>query len=418
VPRHPKKDAFRRQLLAEPFPEEWRIWLAEHMAHYRLLSSAERARLQDDARVMIAEKTWEGCDGLKVTDMMKLTVAAEAALLLLGLDHDHFNRVLSIVLFPTAFEMPAESWEERGRFALGRALDYGTVFLSWDTVLTEAGSPASGHNLVIHEFAHQLDFLDGFTNGTPALRSREQTQRWLRVMQATFQRLRRALQQGQRTFLGSYAASNSTEFFAVASEKFFSLPVELRQNHPELFDILGEYYRVDPLRWFDGKAGTELSSKPPSGKGGTVPVERQATVRAEPPESDFLDFSCPSCRGPVSFPESEAGKLEQCPNCLESMFVPEGSGRPAERIPFPIETERLVLRRFQSLDAKDLAELMSNSSTLRYRLDPDVARGCRGVDCQPKPHRLPQITRVLLFRDRGRYSGKGNRTGHILVSAQ
>src|ERR1700686_2019120 len=171
MPARGKNDAFRRQLLLEPFPEEWEVWLSKHMAHYRMLSSAERARLQDDARVMIAEKNWEGCDGLKVTDMMKLTVAAQAALLLLGLDHDHFSRVSSIVLFPTAFEMPAESWEERGGFALGRAVDYGTVFLSWETVLTEARDPACGHNMVIHEFAHQLDFLDGYTNGVPVLRN-------------------------------------------------------------------------------------------------------------------------------------------------------------------------------------------------------------------------------------------------------
>src|SRR6266446_3432390 len=103
MPAHRKKDAFRRQLLAESFPKEWETWLSANMTHYRLLSSAERARLQDDARVMIAEKTWEGCDGLKVTELMKLTVGAQAALLLMGLDHDYFSRVLSVVLFPTAF---------------------------------------------------------------------------------------------------------------------------------------------------------------------------------------------------------------------------------------------------------------------------------------------------------------------------
>ncbi len=366
MPAHGKKDAFRRQLLAESFPKEWETWLSANMTHYRLLSSAERARLQDDARVMIAEKTWEGCDGLKVTELMKLTVAAEAALLLMGLDHDYFSRVLSVVLFPTAFEMPAESWEERGSYALGRAVDYGTVFLSWETVLTEARNPASGHNLVIHEFAHQLDFLDGYTNGAPALRTRDQTQRWQRVMQGTFQRLRRALQQGRRTFLGSYAATNPTEFFSVSSEKFFSVPGELRQNHPELFDVLAEYYRVDPLRWFEGNRGTELSSALPSGTGGTVRVEPKTTTPGEALESDFIDFSCPYCSNPVSFPKPEAGKLRQCPNCLESMIVPDSSGRPAERIPFPIRTDRLVLRRFQTLDAKELAELMSDSTTLRY----------------------------------------------------
>ena len=167
MPTHRKTDTFRRQLLTESFPKEWETWLSANRTHYHLLRNAERARLQDDARVMIAEKTWEGCDGLKVTELMKLTVAAQAALLLMGLDHDYFSRVLSVVLFPTAFEMPAESWEERGSFALGRAVDYGTVFLSWETVLTEARNPASGHNLVIQEFAHQLDFLDGYTNGAP-----------------------------------------------------------------------------------------------------------------------------------------------------------------------------------------------------------------------------------------------------------
>src|SRR5262249_32696904 len=114
MPVHGRKDRFLSELLAQPFPGEWESWLLANMAHFRLLSDAERSRLRDDARVLIAEKRWEGCDGLKVTEMMKLTVAAQAALLLLGLEHDHFSRVLSIVLFPSAFELPAESPEERG----------------------------------------------------------------------------------------------------------------------------------------------------------------------------------------------------------------------------------------------------------------------------------------------------------------
>jgi Mlc titration factor MtfA (ptsG expression regulator)/RimJ/RimL family protein N-acetyltransferase len=359
-------DAFRRDLLTEPFPKEWEAWLSANMAHYRLLSASERAHLHDDARVLIAEKSWEGCDGLKVTDMMKLTVSAEAALLLLGLEHDYFSRVRSIVLFPTAFEMPAESWEERGRTALGRALNYGTVFLSWETVLAEAREPATGHNLVIHEFTHQLDFLDGYTNGAPVLRSREQTKRWQRVMNGAFQRLRRELQMGHKTFLGSYAATNPTEFFSVSSEKFFSLPGQLRHSHPELFAILAEYYQVDPLRWFEGKAEADLT--PPPAWRAKEPTGQldQAAPSTQAPESDFIDFTCPYCRNPVSFPQPDAGTLKQCPNCLESMIVPGSSGSPAERIPFPIQTERLVLRHLKTLDAKELADLMSNPDTLRY----------------------------------------------------
>ncbi len=361
-----KKDAFIRELLAQPFPAEWESWLSGNMAHYRLLSDAERARLRDDTRVLIATKSWEGCDGLKVTEMMKLTVAAQAALLVLGLEHDHFSRVMSVVLFPTAFELPAESWEERGSIALGRAVDYGTVFLSWETVLTEARDPTLGHNLVIHEFAHQLDFLDGYTNGVPPLRSPELTQRWQQVMHGAFNRLRRDLQKGRKTFLGSYAATNPTEFFSVVSEKFFSLPGQLRQCHLDLFEVLAQYYRVDPLRWFEQKAAAPQPPVIPSATEVKAGGEAQARAPAAAPEPDFIDFKCPYCQNPVSFPKAEAGTLKQCPNCLDSMIVPDRAGGPAERIAFPIRTERLVLRRFQILDAKDLADLMSDPDTLRY----------------------------------------------------
>jgi MtfA peptidase len=382
MPPRAKKDAFLRDLLAKPFPEEWETWLLANMTHYRLLSDKERACLHDDTRALFAEKSWEGCDRLKVTDIMKLTVAAQAALLLLGLEHDHFSRVLSIVLFPTEFELPAESWEENGRVVTGSAVDYGTVFLSWETVLTEGRDPLAGHNLVIHEFAHQLDFLDGYTNGVPPLRNLQQTERWQQVMHATFNRLRRDLQKGRRTFLGSYAATNPTEFFSVASEKFFTLPHQLREFHRELFEVLSEYYRVDPLRWFEGFCSSERSKAKEAvesvSSSPSVPLEEMTVpsteiaekVRAKDSETvielDFIDFKCPYCKSPISFPKTDAGTLKQCHNCLDSMIVPDHTGDAAQRIPFPIRTERLVLRRFETLDAKDLADLMANPDTLRY----------------------------------------------------
>jgi Mlc titration factor MtfA (ptsG expression regulator)/RimJ/RimL family protein N-acetyltransferase len=361
-----KLNASRRELLSQSFPTAWEAWLSANMFHYRLLNDPERARLHDDTRVLVAEKTWEGCDGLKVTEMMKLTVAAQASLLLLGIEHDYFSRAFSIVLFPADFELPAESWQKRGRVIAGRAVDYGSVFLSWERVLAEARDPATGHNLVIHEFAHQLDFLDGYTNGTPPLRSREQTQLWQRVMQENFERLRRDVQMGARTFLGSYAATRPTEFFSVVSERFFTQPEQLRQCHPELFEVLAEYYQVTPLIWFERQGAPEpaplLSPIPDESAGDQV----EAVSAPQPFESDFVDFGCPYCNGPVSFPTAAAGTLKQCPNCLESMIVPDAAGQPAHRIPFPIRTERLVLRQFQTLDAKDLADLMSNPDTLRY----------------------------------------------------
>jgi len=359
----PRLGALRRQLLAESFPEEWEAWLASHVAHYSLLNSGEKARLRDAARIMIAEKSWQGCDGLKVTDLMKLTIAAQAALLLLGLDHDYFSHVLSVALFPSRFETPAEYGQERGGSALGRAVDYGTVFLSWDTALTEARDPSNGHNLVIHEFAHQLDFLDGYTNGTPVLRGREQTQQWQQVMQGAFQRLRRSLQLGQKTFLGSYAATNLAEFFSVASERFFCCPAGLRQNHPELFDVLATYYGVNPSLWFEAKR-TGIPPPIPSS------AEVKVTTRPQRPlgpfqESDFIDLACAYCGQPASFLNSDVGKLKQCPHCVQSMLIPE-RGQAVQRIPFPIRTGRLMLRRLQSADAGDLANFLSDSALLRY----------------------------------------------------
>jgi RimJ/RimL family protein N-acetyltransferase len=174
------------------------------------------------------------------------------------------------------------------------------------------------------------------------------------------------LQTGPKPFLGDYAATNPTEFFSVASEKFFSLPQQLRQAHPDLFEVLAEYYRVDPLMWFEGKPGADLVGAPSSVAKGPATDEAEATAALELSESSFTDFNCPYCQTLLSFPKTEAGTLRQCPNCLDSMIVPNRAGTPAERIIFPIRTERLVLRRFQTLDAKDLADLLSNPDILRY----------------------------------------------------
>lgn len=247
------RQARRKSLLAEPWPEAWESWLTQNYIHYPLLTEAQRARLRENSRIIIAEKTWEGCDGLKVTEIMKVTIAAQAALLLLGLEHDYFSRVLSIVLFPTDFEFPAESEEVRGEIISGQAVDYGSVYLSWDRVLGEGREPSGGRNVVIHEFAHQLDFLDGYTNGTPPLRTAELTRRWHKAMNTSFLQLRRELGESRNPFLGDYASTNPTEFFSVLSEKFFLVPAALQHYHPALYEVLAEYYRVDPVQWFPAK---------------------------------------------------------------------------------------------------------------------------------------------------------------------
>jgi Mlc titration factor MtfA (ptsG expression regulator) len=134
--------------------------------------------------------------------------------------------------------------------AVGQAVYRGPVILAWDAVLAEGRDPSLGNNVVIHEFAHQLDFLDGYINGTPELVREDLGQRWQDVMTSEYARLVRAVRKGLDTFLGDHAARNETEFFAVASERFFTLPERLRNYHRALYDVLADYYGVDPIKWF------------------------------------------------------------------------------------------------------------------------------------------------------------------------
>ena len=246
----------RRKLLAEPFPIRWEPFLRTNVWHYNHLADDEQARLRDITRILIAEKIWEGAAGLYVTEEMKVTIAAQAGLLLLGLDHDYYRRVESIVVHPTKFRSPQreDNWEddELSEYeADGMAVYRGPVLLSWQDVLPEGRDPDEGFNVVIHEFAHQLDYLDNAINGTPPLGDRELEARWKYVMTIAFEDHRRAIQKGEtQTFFSEQAADDETEFFADASEAFYCRPHDMRHDYPEVYRLLAAYYRVDPARWF------------------------------------------------------------------------------------------------------------------------------------------------------------------------
>lgn len=235
----------RRRLLAKPFPGDWNRYLHDNVLHFRRMSERERESLRIGVRILVAEKYWEGCGGLAMTDEMKVTIAGQASLMLLGIEHDFFGAVQTILVYPTHFSIPGE----HGQFA-GQSHHRGPIILSWDRVLEEGRDPKSADNLVIHEFAHQLDEMDGFINGTPHLANRELAERWHTAMNQEFERLQSDVERGVSTFLGDYAATDDTEFFSVASERFFMQPEKLRQFHRQLFDLLADFYRVDPLGWF------------------------------------------------------------------------------------------------------------------------------------------------------------------------
>jgi Mlc titration factor MtfA (ptsG expression regulator) len=252
----------RRRILAKPFPPAWLEVLNQNVPLYGLLAEAEQATLRDDLRIFAAEKNWEGCGGLVLTDEMRVTIAAHACLLLLGIDHDSFERVYTILVYPSGFRSP-EGWQGPDGVVhtdvglLGEAWLRGPVILAWDDVLAGARNARDGRNVVLHEFAHQVDYLDGVADGTPPLRSREQYRRWHDVMTAEYTRLAEESEHGRPQVLDAYGATNPAEFFAVATECFFEKPLQMKHRHPQLYDVLREYYCQDTARRVAPEPGEE-----------------------------------------------------------------------------------------------------------------------------------------------------------------
>jgi len=221
------------------------------VAHYRHLSPGEQARLRDELRVFVAEKNWEGCGGLQVTEEMKVTIAAQACLMTLGLDGEPFRDVLSVLIYPAGYSVPQERWHSGWSIAgesarLGESWYRGPVILSWAEIEDDSRHPGYGNNLIWHEFAHQIDMLDRSTNGTPPLETREARRQWHDVMTSEFEQLKSDARAGRSTVLDTYGAESEAEFFAVATECFFDAPAELRSEHPRLYELLSGYYRQDP----------------------------------------------------------------------------------------------------------------------------------------------------------------------------
>lgn len=255
----------RRKLLDRPFTPDREAVLETNVEAYRRLPGPMRSRLRDLTRVLIAEKNWEGCNGLKLTDEIKLTIAAQAALLLLGMNvdplrDDLYPNLQTVLVYPGAFQSagmkqvgPAGIVSE-GFTNLGEAWHQGPVILSWADARRDAALPSDlsrggAHNVVLHEFAHKLDMLDGAVNGTPLLDSQEQVDQWKNVMTREYIQLSRASALGVPTVLNPYGTTNPGEFFAVATESFFELPDALRTQSPELYDTLRGYYKLDPASW-------------------------------------------------------------------------------------------------------------------------------------------------------------------------
>src|SRR6516164_10591064 len=213
------KDRHRKRLMARPFPSEWLKIIRRNVAFFVRLSAKDQTELLNRVHVFLAEKGFEGCAGLQITDEVRVTIAAQACLLLLHRKTDYFPRLLTILVYPSVYSVQeqrpitAEIWEEGKSFRSGEtARPMGSMVLAWDAVKSGAADPADAKNVVLHEFAHQLDYENLAADGAPALATREQQLSWQRVMKTEFASLRAADQTGLPTLLNTYGASNAAEF--------------------------------------------------------------------------------------------------------------------------------------------------------------------------------------------------------------
>jgi MtfA peptidase len=246
----------RRQLLAAPFPERWREIIERNVAVYPRLTRSQQKRLEDATRLLIDERPIVGCRGLVVTDEVKVTIAAQAALLLLGEEGYYFDRVPSILVYPQAYShrhsLGSAHPVEEDVAMLGESWQRGSIILSWPAVLSGGRDPSDGQNLVLHEFAHHLDGLDGEMGGLPPLPTPGAEQHWVEVFGREFERHANDVAAERETLLDPYGATNKAEMFAVATECFFEQPHEMRSRHPNLYECFLGFYKVDPADWFDG----------------------------------------------------------------------------------------------------------------------------------------------------------------------
>ncbi len=244
------------RLLAAPFAQEWQKILARNNAVYSRLSDQERERLHQLIKLFLNDKTFYGCAGLEVTDEIRLTIAAEACLLLLHRQGSVYPGLTAILVYPSGFSARREEHYDDGTVSneahhmLGESWDNGRIVLAWDAAARGASDFTDGENVILHEFAHQLDSLSGDTNGAPVLRNNSYRS-WARVFSENFEDLQDRVMKGQPTVIDDYGATNPAEFFAVATETFFEEPDALHKHRPELFEELRLFYRCDPRDWHE-----------------------------------------------------------------------------------------------------------------------------------------------------------------------
>ena len=238
-----------------PFPAEWVTIVENNIAVYRSLPMALRLQLRTLIKQFLHQKHFTGAGGLEITDEIRVTIAAEACMLLLNRKTNVYPALRFIIVYPTAFVVNRAQGDVDGivsegrRGLLGESWSNGKVILAWDNVLHGSSNFADGQNVVLHEFAHQLDSESGNTNGAPILVGKNCLRTWASTLSEEFDELQKDAWEGRKSLIDHYGATNPAEFFAVSTETFFEKPRQMARHHAELFEVLKCYYRIDPREW-------------------------------------------------------------------------------------------------------------------------------------------------------------------------
>ena len=249
------RDWQRRRLRREPFPSSWEDLLRQGFGFYRRLPDRDLEALRAHIQVFLAEKVFEGCGGQVVTDRLRVVVAAYASLLLLHRSNQCYPLLGTVLIYPSSFAAPisyvdthgvvTEVLEER----LGESWDIGTIVFAADRLEGLGVDQGAGLNVILHEFAHQVDFEEGISAGAVLRCPREGCRDWADLWRSEYHRMRRQRRRGRPQVLDPYGTESVTEFFAVATEVFFEQPVRLKAHHPGLYEELQAVYRQDPAAW-------------------------------------------------------------------------------------------------------------------------------------------------------------------------
>lgn len=243
-----------RRAAANPLSDERRAVLERNVPLRARLPKELRDRVDGLVNAFVAEKEFVGCNGLVITDEVRVTIAAYGCALIVGRPHGLYPELRSILVYPTPFWVEEEEIDESGvvtrhrRVLSGQAWESSRIVLAWEDVVAAARIPAEGYNVVLHEFAHYLDFEAlGPAPGPDGKQCRAEG--WSQELRAQFDRLVDEIERGAEGFLDPYAAEDEAEFFAVASEEFLERPLALKQRLPETYRLLGQFYGLDPAAW-------------------------------------------------------------------------------------------------------------------------------------------------------------------------